>query len=110
MDVEDVAAAAQLVARAPALLGYDPETVAEKLRTLREYFVGVDVSTMVRRQPSLLLRDVDIAVPLKLGVSKYTGDGGIDLPLCLCPVRDSSRGLGCVDVPPTHPSNERTNE
>ena len=65
---EQVAAAAQLVARAPALLGYDPDTLAVKMRTLRHYLIGCDVAAMVRRQPSLLLRDLDASVPLKLKI------------------------------------------
>ena len=57
---------AQLIARAPTLLRYDPETLDQKLETLREYLVGINVTQMVRKQPTLLLRDVDTAVPLKL--------------------------------------------
>ena len=65
---------AQLIARAPTLLRYDPVTLDRKLETLREYLIGINVFQMVRKQPTLLLRDVDTAVPLKLKILLDTFD------------------------------------
>ena len=55
-------AAAQLVARAPGLLAYNPLVLAEKISLLESYLVGVDVRKMVARQPTLLQRDIETRV------------------------------------------------
>jgi len=45
------------------------------VETLKSYLVGVDVAKMVRRQPSLLGRDVHVSLPLKLrALSGHFGD------------------------------------
>ena len=61
-DVEALRTAAQLVARAPGLLGYNPLLLAEKIAVLESYLVGVDVRKMVARQPTLLQRDIETRV------------------------------------------------
>lgn len=51
--------AADLVSRAPSLLGNRPETLAKKIALLESYFEDIDIIRMVWKQPTLLARDVE---------------------------------------------------
>ena len=51
--------AADLVSRAPSLLGNRPETLAKKIALLESYFDDIDIIRMVWKQPTLLARDVE---------------------------------------------------
>jgi hypothetical protein len=51
--------AADLVSRAPSLLGNRPDTLAKKVVILESYFEDVDIIRMIWKQPTLLARDIE---------------------------------------------------